>query len=632
MSDPMVAIAREHSDRSNLMFLPARTDAHPHEASLRAQRSNLIRRVIPTQSEANGKRRSEKRSSIAAGQARIRNFETKVIQPWGLLLVAGLALMIAVVTFDPQLDQEVDSADYIVLGKSLRAGLGMRYIHLPEAPKPHKFPVGFPLLLAGVEWAAPDSLVARKVLVAACYVGAVALFFRLASTYVTPLTALLVTVLTALNPFVLGMTRIVMSEIPYLFCSLVVLSILERALDSPDPPPRWAWVGGMLTLLFAAQVRTIGWSLLLALVVVLLLRRRYGTLGLTLAGVGILIGLLYLAEVGPIGSRYFEVWEERMTDSPEATGDGAAAAVLRRVGVSLLRYILLVIPVTFLPIPLERVSLTPFRFLPGVLPEGADGAWVYLLQVLLAAFCLLLLVRGAWPSLRDGRLTSYYTATFMGILFFWPPEFVWGRMVVPVIPFLFLFGTIGLQRLWTWARPRVPALNQGALVGVLTLAQLWGSVRLGVLDQDHFPQWVEFVNTAEWIRAHTDPHDLILTDFPAHLYILTGRNADFLFRRRTEVSVKVFEDFGQLVRHIDQAGAKHLVDDGISLTTEGLKQKLFALAAQPGSRWKIAYRGRGNGVYVRSDLLATPEALEGAPRALGLTAGQEKASGPRRSE
>jgi len=211
----------------------------------------------------------------------------------------------------------------------------------------------------------------------------------------------------------------------------------------------------------------------------------------------------------------------------------------------------------------------------------------------------------------------------MGVLSFWPPEFSWGRMVVPVIPFLFLFGAIGLQRLWTWARPRVPALNQGAMVGALILAQLWGSVRLGVLDQDHFPQWVEFVNTAEWIRAHTDPHDLILTDFPAHLYILTGRNADFLFRRRTEVSVKVFEDFGQLVRHIDQGGAKYLVDDGISLTTEGLRQKLFALVAQPGSRWKIAHRGRGNGVYVRSDLPVTPEALEGAPRALGLTSGQE---------
>jgi len=276
MSDPIAVIAREHSDRSNLMFLPTRTDAHPHEASLRAQRSNLIRRVIPTQSEANGKRRSDKRSSIAAGQARTGNLETKVIQPWGLLLVTGLALVIAVVTFDPQLDPEVDSADYIVLGKSLRAGLGMRYIHLPEAPKLHKFPVGFPLLLAGVEWAAPDSLVARKVLVAACYVGAVALFFRLASTYVTPLTAFLVTVLTALNPFVLGMARIVMSEIPYLLCSLVALSILERALDSPDPPPRWAWVGGVLALLFAAQVRTIGWSLLLALVVVLLLRPDVG--------------------------------------------------------------------------------------------------------------------------------------------------------------------------------------------------------------------------------------------------------------------------------------------------------------------------------------------------------------------
>ena len=58
-----------------------------------------------------------------------------------------------------------------------------------DAPRAAKFPVGFPLLLAGVEWVAPDSLVARKVLIAACYVASVVLVFRLASGYLPALPA-----------------------------------------------------------------------------------------------------------------------------------------------------------------------------------------------------------------------------------------------------------------------------------------------------------------------------------------------------------------------------------------------------------------------------------------------------------
>ncbi len=527
--------------------------------------------------------------------------DMEAVQRWGALIVAGLALVIATLTFAPQLDPQVDSADYIVLGQALRAGLGMRYIHLPEAPTPNRLPVGFPLLLAGIEWVAPNSVIARKVLVAACYVGAVILTFRLAAAYIAPRTAFLVTVLTALNPFVLGMARLVMSELPYLLVSLLALWLLERALEGPGQGSRGAWIGGVAALLVAPQLRTIGWSLLLALVVVLLLRRRYRTLTLVLVGCGLAVGLMILAGVRPIESRYLEIWEERMT-GPEASGIGEAAKSLRRIGASAFHYGYFVIPATFLPMPVRGIPLTAFKTLPPIVAAAAGAAWRVVPQALLVSLCLLALALGAWPSLRGLRLAPYYAGAFLLVLCLWPPEFSWARMVVPIIPCLLLFGAIGLQRLWTWARPRTPALHRcgPALVGAMILAQVYGSVSLGVLARDGWPQWSEFLEMAKWIRTHTDPHDLILTDFPAHLYILTERRADFLFRRRTGGRVKMFNDFEQLLRHIDQTDATYLVDDGLLRTTRELRRRLFVLAAQPGSHWKVAYRGRGNGVYVRS--------------------------------
>jgi len=541
-----------------------------------------------------------------------RTARTALTQGGGLLLVATLALVVAVVTFDPRLDLGGDSANYIVLGKALRAGLGMRYIHLPEAPKADKFPIGFPLLLAGVEWVAPDSLTARKILVAACYVGAVPLVFRLASCYVPPFLALVVSVLVALNPFVLGLARSVLSEVPYLFVSLIALSLLERALAGPQPTPWGAWVGGVAALLAATQVRTIGWSLLLALVVVLLLRRRYRTLTLVLAAVGLLIAIALLTGIRPIGSRYLAIWEQRVL-APEAAGPGGAAA-LSRIATSAIRYGSLVIPAALLPIPM-RVELTPFKTLPTFVPLGSGGALAFVIQMLLGGLSLLALTLGAWPSLRRGRLTPTYTAAFMGVLVLWPPEFLGARMVVPVIPFLFLFSAIGLHRLWTWARPRVPALGRGVpvLVGALILTQLYGSASLGVLTRDDSPEWEELVEMAEWIRTHTDPHDLILTDFAPHLFILSGRKTDFLYRRRGKGEQGV-ATLPEVLQYIDETGAKYLCLAGSIKGQKGLdvKRELFAYAEQPGSGWTVAYRGLRTAIYAKDDPRA--EALKRATR------------------
>ncbi|MCI0410718.1 MAG: hypothetical protein L0191_19520, partial [Acidobacteria bacterium] len=440
-----------------------------------------------------------------------------LVQRWGLLCLAGLALLVAIATFDPRIDPELDSAEYIVLGKALRAGLGMRYIHLPDAPRADRFPLGFPLLLAAVDWMAPDSLIARKALVSACYVGAVMLFFRVASTYLPPLLAFLVAALLAVNPFVVGMARIVMSEIPYLFCSLVAFWFLERALGGPGSASRWAWAGGVAALLFAAQVRTIGWSLLLAVLIVLLLRCRYRTLGLVLAGAGALVALMAIAGIGPVGQGYLKVWRGLMASlAHEGGGPGSRGALLGRLGAWALQYGGALIPAALLGIPPRPVQLTAIRwFLPPAAIEAGD-TFAYLVQALAVALSAVVLALGAWSSLQGRRLASYYAVGYMAVLIVWVgrPR---GRLVVPLIPFLFLFGAIGLHRLRAWARPRAPALDGifPVLLGALVSAQLWGIVSFGLLHRRYEPRWREYIEMATWIRTHADPHDLILSDDPA---------------------------------------------------------------------------------------------------------------------
>ena len=67
------------------------------------------------------------------------------------VLVAAHVLL-AVLVFEPTLFPGADAGHYMVLGESLRSGMGFRDIQLPGSPLHAKFPPGYPLILAIAGW------------------------------------------------------------------------------------------------------------------------------------------------------------------------------------------------------------------------------------------------------------------------------------------------------------------------------------------------------------------------------------------------------------------------------------------------------------------------------------------------
>ncbi|MBN1463294.1 MAG: glycosyltransferase family 39 protein [Paludibacteraceae bacterium] len=174
--------------------------------------------------------------------------------------------------FDKKLDQNGDNIYYFSLGKSLAEGNGyMRTIGFTPTPETH-YPPGYPLFIAGVLKIFPDNILLLKCINGLLlYLSILLLFFllkRITGEVILPFFACM---LCSLHPELLRWGTIMMSEILYLFLTLltlyVSLEIYERKLFKAQ---KWLHYALPFLLLFLVNyiyfVRTMGLSIILSVI------------------------------------------------------------------------------------------------------------------------------------------------------------------------------------------------------------------------------------------------------------------------------------------------------------------------------------------------------------------------------
>lgn len=204
--------------------------------------------------------------------------------PWG---VAALILILGVVLWEP-FPPGIwhDDGVYVLLGRSLARGDGLRYVGIPGAPLAPKFPPLYPLLLALV-WVIdprfPENaglLGGLNILLLSAAGGIFLAFLRRVLRVPLPL-AIGVTVLTWISPNLWRVTLVPLSE--SLFVLTLTLALwagarLERGGEGRDL---------LLFLLAGALVfhaRTLGVAVFVGVITALFLRRRLRMALLTLLG------------------------------------------------------------------------------------------------------------------------------------------------------------------------------------------------------------------------------------------------------------------------------------------------------------------------------------------------------------
>ncbi len=407
------------------------------------------------------------------------------------LLILAAWLWMSIYTFNEKPDLNGDNFYYYIYATSLAEGNGYCDLSAPGAPPTASWPPGYAIMMTPLRWIT-DSVVAQKWLSEIfVLLSLILLYFTLIRLGAPMSLAFIGAFAGAFIPRVLHFSTMMMSETAFMFTSLCVIYCLARMTESED---HWLaelkrpWLYFMIAaLVLNYHVRTQGLALIGAVVLALLIRKRWGALLTTICGVivGSLPWMIRNHILGLNGNRYVDQMMMANAFRPEEGTIG--------LGEFVSRFFDHVRMLLFNAIP---NSVTPFFNLNPDAPEYAF--WIYLV----GAVMVTLMLYGCWQM---GKLRwvmiGYFAASVALIASFSSPS--GNRYLTGLLPLLTMTLLVGIWAALTqlirlkWQDKSFPAL----ILGLLILFAIPGLKAEHQMSQQKYPlQYRHFFQAAKDLK------------------------------------------------------------------------------------------------------------------------------------
>ncbi|HEY7408844.1 MAG TPA: glycosyltransferase family 39 protein [Gemmatimonadaceae bacterium] len=405
----------------------------------------------------------------------------------------------------PSLATGNDDATYVLLSRSLREG-GYNSIHLVGTPVHTKYPPVFPALLAMVSSVFGESIDAFAAMNIALVAASLALLFAVARRRLPPAVALGALVISATSPFLQGTAGTVMSEPAFLAIIGLTLWILAR-----EPLTTRSIALACVGAAAAALTRTIGATLVLAVIALLLLERRWrsaAVFGGVLALLVIAASLWLRAHAMP------ELAADYLTDATDPGNQAAPNAVVilgRRLALNGQTY---------------AGSLLWLLSLPTVRGTVIDNVlWLVIVAAALAA--------GLWLFWRQWRIVPLFALIYGALILAW--AWAIGRFLIPLFPLIAIALLAGLHLLFTRWGSRAASAAVIALTTIIGITGIARSAeRIAVRQQCDRESAMEspscfnvdqlsFFAAARYVGQHTPASAIIVSANEATTFYLANR-------------------------------------------------------------------------------------------------------------
>jgi hypothetical protein len=408
-----------------------------------------------------------------------------------------------------------DDGVYISTAKALAEGQGYRLINLPDAPVQTKYPLLYPALLALIWklWPAfPDNLLAMQwltLLLGAVTVG-LAYLYMVRCHYFSQGIGVAATLLCTTAPFFLFFCTTALSEIPFALLMILAMWRLDKALALPAGRRSAQLVlGCLLALPFLTR-----------------------PIGIVFAPVG--LALLYgagrpLRWVAVGAAAIMLPWMFCMLIGPHWHASGVTAYYTnyvhwwsafgmpsfgRVVGLNVL----------YIFWSSADIGLGVFN------TDVFFPMWAWPLPLLAGSGMYVALLR----HLRQGRVLPCFLVAYVLVILVWP----WpaSRFLIPILPFLLAYL---LSWVWNWLPQRsmlIRPLCLGLAIVSLLLSMNVGLVyhAMTISQRLHYPyftrvekppSWSSYAAVFQWIKANTQPADVLACGLDSMLYLYTQRHA-----------------------------------------------------------------------------------------------------------
>ena len=532
-----------------------------------------------------------------------------------LLVCAALIVVLWLLQLTPYLNVANDAGRYMVLGESLARTGDLRLLNDVRQPLDTLYPPGFPAIIAF--WM---RVTGRNAMGVVLPVKATQLFLLLGTLPL--LYALLerahlsfryiAATLTAyaVCPALISYANEVMSEMPLLFLCLASVVAAEgkgkREKEKEETqeiedekesnfslfPLPFSLLFALLCAAGAFLIRTSGIALLLAQIA--WFWRRYGwKWGLVALLVTTVVVGGWLRRNSHIIKAHPEIHYATYVDQftlRDPMKDGAGRIPLNVRG--LLSRMKFGFP--------TYIGLVPRALLYMMAPPRT--LWLALFYLLAVPLFLLMLVglREAWR--RGLKLSCGFAVLFWLVAALWPWQNA--RFLVPLLPFMFLFLFLGVEKISARVSERLEPqhLRAWQITGATLLLTYFVHIHYRVIRQERratapgyaFGRSKEeagFYAACEWLRSHANPHDIVMGKPQYLLHLYAG---SLTVQLEPTTSARSLENAYIVPQHV-----RYLLQDQWSWGVPPSRKIFGPYLLAYGDEWDLAWSDpRGSGVRV----------------------------------
>lgn len=419
-----------------------------------------------------------------------------------LLIFLFVYVLLSVLTFDVHLFAGGDNVVYVILAESIVSGQGYRNIHMAGEPEHAKFPIGFPLILSLFMVVFGKNFIVFKLFVLSTGIVSVYFMYKICEQVIGKHAHLVMSVYVTI-PLLLQFNHWVLTEIPFLSVLLMAVYCVMRA----EKGATYMYYVAFSAVLFAFFIRTAGVSLVVALLVFLLVKKKYSYFGIFFV-LFLLAALFWLLRNTRISESSIYV-EQFLLRNPYWLESGRIGIrdLFIRIWNNLIVYMLEYMPETLLVLP--------------------RSAWVHGVIGLLFSACAII---GFVRRMRHVLLIAVYSVCGLAIVLCWPHVWISARFLIPLMPFFLIFWYEGLA--WLGNAVRFKYLVAIVIVIIVALNVIALAMRIEPTISNNikslkgkqyaaYPRdWQHYFETIEWIDKNIPDSAVIMARKPEYVYLI----------------------------------------------------------------------------------------------------------------
>ncbi|MFK7748677.1 MAG: phospholipid carrier-dependent glycosyltransferase [Kordia sp.] len=433
-----------------------------------------------------------------------------------LLLIASFFVIYSTI-FDEKVSLGGDNASYYILGNSIANGDGYTNIHHAEKEAHYHYPPGYPTLIAGAVTLFSNDIITVKILNGVFLLGAILLlFFIVKKLSQNHHIAFAVSFISLLNYHILGYATIMMSEIPFLFFSLLCIWLFLKNDFSKPIFKNWHFLLLLICLSFSFYLRSIALALFVSMVCFVVIKKKWRYL-LGFVGGFVVLYLPWMLRNSSASNTYVSQLSLKNPYQPEQ-GSIGFSDIIERISINIERYITKEIP----------SGLTSSKEIIYTDASAPITEWFI-------GFLLLIgIAFGIYKLPKYSTFILLYVLAFFGLLMVWPSVWYGTRFLVPLIPLLIFLCIFGMISFLEWIQEKCIPKKIKNFTAILTVILLsfwsfmYGSDAVSKLklkaETEYADNYKNYFALADWIKENANATSVTAVRKEGLFYLFSQKN------------------------------------------------------------------------------------------------------------